>query len=97
MTVTASSTATSISGTPTLDYPWLRAFRELDRPFLPADLDVGDIQVEAMVFVQANPVWDQVEDETTWVQHLRGHDSRIQGVVAGVPLDRGASRGQRVA
>ena len=49
-----------------LDYPWLRAFPRLDRPFLPGDLDVGDIQVEAMVFVQANPSWSQVEDETTW-------------------------------
>ncbi len=72
-----------------LDYPWLRAFPQLDRPFLPGDLDVGDIQVEAMLFVQANPVWEQVADETTWVLGLGADDSRIQGLVAGVPLDRG--------
>ena len=59
-----------------LDYPWLRAFPLLDRPFLPGDLDVGDIQVEAMVFVQANPIWKQVEDETDWVIGLGSHDSR---------------------
>ncbi len=71
------------------DYPWLQAFTELNRPFVPADLDVGEVQVEALVFVQANPVWDVVDQETAWVQHLRGHDGRIQALVAGVPLDRG--------
>ena len=46
-----------------------------------------------MLFVQANPVWKQVADETTWVLGLGAHDSRIQGVVAGVPsLPRTSSR-----
>jgi L-fuconolactonase len=72
------------------DYPWLQGFPELNRPFVPADLDVGEVQVEALVFVQANPVWDVVDQETAWVQHLRGRDDRIQGLVAGAPLDRGA-------
>jgi L-fuconolactonase len=72
-----------------LDYPWLRSVPELERPFLPDDLDVGDIQVDALVFVQANPAWDQVEEETTWVLGLAAMDRRIQGLVAGVPLDRG--------
>jgi L-fuconolactonase len=74
-----------------LDYPWLRSVPELERPFLPEDLDVGEIEVEAMVFVQANPVWDQVEEETAWVRGLGGQDRRIQGLVAGVPLERGAA------
>ncbi len=74
-----------------LDYPWLRGFAELDRPFGPDDLDVGDVDVEAMVFVQANPVWAQVDDETAWVQQLAIKDARIQGLVAGLPLDRGAA------
>jgi L-fuconolactonase len=73
-----------------LDYPWLREFPRLERPFLPEDLDVGEIQVDAMVFVQANPLWSQVEDETAWVLGLGSKDGRIQGVVAGVPLDRGS-------
>jgi L-fuconolactonase len=72
------------------DYPWLQGFPELNRPFVPADLDVGEVQIEALVFVQANPVWDVVDQETAWVQHLRGRDGRIQALVAGVPLDRGA-------
>jgi len=72
------------------DYPWLQAFTELNRPFVPADLDVGQVEIEALVFVQANPVWDVVDQETAWVQHLRGRDGRIQALVAGVPLDRGA-------
>ncbi len=74
-----------------LDYPWLQGFSELNRPFVPADLEVGDVQIEALVFVQANPVWDQVDQETAWVQHLRERDGRIQALVTGVPLDRGAA------
>jgi len=73
------------------DYPWLQGFTELNRPFVPADLEVGEVQIEALVFVQANPVWDVVDQETAWVQHLRGHDGRIQALVTGVPLDRGAA------
>jgi L-fuconolactonase len=73
------------------DYPWLRGFTGLDRPFVPADLDVGEVQVEALIFVQANPVWDVVDQETAWVQHLREGDGRIQALVVGLPLDRGAA------
>ena len=72
------------------DYPWLQGFTELNRPFVPADLEVGEVQIEALVFVQANPVWEAVDEETAWAQHLRGRDGRIQALVAGVPLDRGA-------
>ena len=28
------------------DYPWLQGFSELNRPFVPADLDVGEVQIE---------------------------------------------------
>jgi len=73
------------------DYPWLQGFSELNRPFVPADLDVGEVQIEALIFVQANPVWDVVDKETAWVQHLREGDRRIQALVAGLPLDRGAA------
>ena len=73
------------------DYPWLQGLSGLNRPFVPADLEVGDVQIEALVFVQANPVWDVVDQETAWVQQLRTRDGRIQALVAGVPLDRGAS------
>jgi L-fuconolactonase len=73
------------------DYPWLQGFSELNRPFVPGDLDVGEVQIEALIFVQANPVWDVVDQETAWVQHLREGDRRIQALVAGVPLDRGAA------
>ena len=73
------------------DYPWLQGLSGLNRPFVPADLEVGDVQIEALVFVQANPVWDVVDQETAWVQHLREGDRRIQALVAGLPLDRGAA------
>jgi len=73
------------------DYPWLQGFTKLNRPFLPADLDVGDVLIEGLIFVQANPVWEAVDQETAWVQDLRRRDARIQGLVAGVPLDRGAA------
>src|SRR6185295_15888960 len=67
------------------DYPWLQGFTELNRPFVPADLDVGDVLIEGLIFVQANPVWEAADEETAWVQDLRGRDARIQGLVAGVP------------
>jgi L-fuconolactonase len=73
------------------DYPWLRRFAQLNRPFIPADLDVGDVLIEGLIFVQANPVWDVVDQETAWVQDLRQHDARIQALVAGLPLDGGAA------
>ena len=73
------------------DYPWLQGFTELNRPFVPADLDVGDVLIESLIFVQANPVWEAVDGETAWVQDLRGRDARIQGLVVGVPLGRGAA------
>jgi L-fuconolactonase len=73
------------------DYPWLHGVDGLNRPFVPADLDVGDVLIEGLIFVQANPVWEVVDEETAWVQDLRGRDARIQGLVAGVPLDRGAT------
>ena len=76
------------------DYPWLQGFSELNRPFVPADLDVGEVQIEALIFVQANPVWDVVDQETAWVQHLREGDRRIQALVAGLPLTA-RGRGQR--
>ena len=28
------------------DYPWLQGFSDLNRPFVHADLDVGDVQIE---------------------------------------------------
>ena len=52
---------------------------------------MGEVQIEALIFVQANPVWDVVDQETAWVQDLREGDRRIQALVAGVPLDRGAA------
>ena len=96
MTEGSSSTATRVVDshihfwdTELLDYPWLRAHPGLDRPFLPAHLDVGDVEVEALLFVQANPVWEQVDDETSWVIGLAGDEPRITAIVAGAPLDRG--------
>ena len=72
-----------------LDYPWLRAHPDLQRPFLPTDLDAGDVFVEALLFVQANPVWEQVDDETGWVIGLASGDPRISAIVAGAELNRG--------
>ena len=43
------------------DYPWLQGFSELNRPFVPADLDVGEVKIEALIFFQANPVWEVVD------------------------------------
>ena len=73
------------------DHPWLQGFTELDRPFVLADLDMGEVQIEALIFVQADPVWDVVDQETAWVQDFREGDRRIPASVAGLRLDRDAA------
>jgi L-fuconolactonase len=40
------------------DYPWLQGFTELNGPFVPPHPDVGDVLIEGLIFVQANPVGD---------------------------------------
>jgi L-fuconolactonase len=75
-----------------LRYPWLEGVPPLNRPFLPGDFDAGrgDVDVERIVFVQAEADRGQFREETEWVSSLARGDRRICGIVAWAPLENGA-------
>jgi len=67
-------------------------FPAIDRPFLPANLDTdrGPVELESIVFVEANVESGYHPLEADWVASLASNDSRIQAIVAHAPLERGA-------
>ena len=70
-----------------LRYPWLASEPALASPFLPSDfgpLASGD--VDALIFVEANPAPEQAAKEVAWVDGLAEADHRIAGIVAYVDL-----------
>jgi L-fuconolactonase len=75
-----------------LSYPWLADVPLLNKPYLPADYAAacGPVDVEAMVFVQAEVDFAQFADEAAWVTSLaREEDNRIRGIVPWAPLEKG--------
>jgi L-fuconolactonase len=74
-----------------LRYPWLDAIPLLNKPYLLADYDAacGTVQVERMVFVQAEADFSQFREEVAWVTELAKQDPRLQGIVAWAPLENG--------
>jgi L-fuconolactonase len=69
------------------DHAWLAATPELDRPFLPAQLDPGRHTIEAAIVVQADCRSEQALDEVAWFGALAEDEPRIRGVVAFAPLE----------
>jgi L-fuconolactonase len=70
-----------------LQYPWLEGAPALAAPFRPSDfspLQSGD--VDAVVFVEANPAPELAADEVAWVETLAEVEPRIAGIVAFVDL-----------
>jgi len=70
-----------------LRYPWLAGLPDLAAPFRPADFPPftsGD--VDAAVFVEANPAPELASDEVAWVDALADAEPRIAGIVAFVDL-----------
>ena len=75
-----------------LSYPWLAEIPLLNQPYLLEDYKraTGPVQVERMVFVQAEVDPAQFREEAAWVTWLAGEqDARIQGIVAWAPLEKG--------
>ena len=74
-------------------YPWLDDVPFLNRAFL---IDgyreaCGPIDVEKMVFVQAEADFSLFRDEAAWVSEVARIDPRIRGIVAWAPLENGAA------
>ena len=76
-----------------LRYPWLDDIALLNRPYL---LDgytraCGQVNVEKMIFIQAECDFSQYKEEADWVTTLADADSRLQGIIAWAPLEKGAA------
>lgn len=70
-----------------LRYPWLAAEPALAGAFQPADYaPLASGEVDAVVFVEANPATEQAADEVAWVERLADSEPRIAGIVAFVDL-----------
>jgi L-fuconolactonase len=74
-----------------LRYPWLESVPLLNRSYLLDDYRqaCGEIQIEKMVFVQAECDFSQYHQEAQWVTELAQQDNRIAGIVAWAPLEEG--------
>jgi len=75
-----------------LRYPWLASAPAIDRDATLADYDAarGAVEVEAMVFVEADVAPDDRLAEVAFVAELAARDPRIKGIVASAPLEIGA-------
>lgn len=70
-----------------LRYPWLSAEPALAAPFLPSSYaPLASGEVDAAIFVEANPAPDLAAEEVAWVNDLADSEPRIAGIVAFVDL-----------
>lgn len=74
-----------------LRYPWLEENVLLNRPYLLGDFDDASapIQIESMVFVQCEVDFSMYFEEAEWVSMLARKESRLKGLVAWAPLEKG--------
>lgn len=75
-----------------LRYLWLDEVPAIRRPFTPPELRQATqgVDLQKIVFVQADCVPEQGLDEVAWVSELARSEPRIQGIVAFAPLELGA-------
>ena len=76
-----------------LSYHWLKSVPKLDRSFLPADyarLTAG-VDVEAMVFVEVDAASGQHLAEARFLEEQSLVEPRLRGMVASMPLVKGAA------
>ena len=74
-----------------LPYPWLDDIPFLNNPYLLEDYRraCGSVEIEKMVFVQAEVDFSHYQAETDWVTELSQQDSRLRGIVSWAPLEQG--------
>ena len=75
-----------------LDYPWLADIPMLNRSYLLEDYTQATqgLNIERMVFAQCECDPKQFLDEAKWVEEQSKRDTRIQGLIAWAPLEKGA-------
>jgi len=71
---------------------WFPEDTPIDRPYYPEDLtdDAGEIEIESLVFVEADVLPGEAQREAEWVSRLADRDERIKGIVAYAPVHLGA-------
>ncbi len=74
-----------------LEYRWLGEVPSIAARHGPGELerDRGAVTIDAAVFVQCDCRPDQDEEEVAWVSSLARESSLVQGIVAGIRLERG--------
>jgi L-fuconolactonase len=74
-----------------LRYDWLARVPAIQKPFLPADLAVvtHEVDLQGIVFVQADAACEQGLAEAEWVESLAGEEPVIRGIVAFAPVEEG--------
>jgi L-fuconolactonase len=72
-----------------LDYPWLAATPELQRPYLPDDLDTSPWELRGAVVIEAGCSQAQRLQEVAWIQTQQDHGLHIAGLIASVALEAG--------
>ena len=76
-----------------LPYGWLARVPKINRRYDLADFDRcrGPVEVDGIVFAEVAVDPGRHLDEASWVQGLADADPRLKGMVAHVPLERGAA------
>jgi L-fuconolactonase len=76
-----------------LGYAWTRNVPELNRLVLPEHLTEAakPVAIDKFVFVEVDVDEGQYLDEAAWVSEQAERDPRLQGMVAALPLERGAA------
>lgn len=74
-------------------YPWLETNALLNRRYMIDDYRaaIRALPVEAMVFVQCEADPSQFEAEANWVSEVSKQETRIKGLVAWAPLEKGTA------
>ena len=74
-----------------LHYDWLGDAEPIKDAHLPLNFSeaIGDLDVQGLVFVEADCRANQRLEEVTWVESLAHADPRIQGIVAAAPMETG--------
>ena len=74
-------------------YSWMDEAESLRRAYTPVDLEKAraEVEIEAVVFVQAECAHDRAIDELQWVDEWADRDSSIQGLIPFAALEKGAA------
>ena len=76
----------------TISYPWMTGLPTLNMPHRSAEFTkaIGDVAVDKLIFVEVDAAPGQNLAEVRWVADAARQDSRIQGMVASIPLEQGS-------